>query len=60
MTISERLFQVMSEKGISVPDAELLEFQYDGVLLVSPGDYNENGTEIGTVVESGWEGWDNN
>lgn len=47
-------------KTYLVPDAELLEIQPDGLLLASPGEIGENGTEIGTVVDSGWEDWGNN
>lgn len=43
-----------------VPDAELIEIQPDGLLLASPGNMSDNGMEIGTVVDSGWDEWDNN
>ena len=43
-----------------VPDAELIEIQPDGLLLASPGDMSDNGMEIGSTVESGWDEWDNN
>ncbi len=51
---------MIQTKSYLVPDAELLVFQPEGLLLASPGDINDNGTEIGTVVESDWDGWDNN
>lgn len=47
-------------KNYLVPDAELYEIQPDGLLLASPGDFSDNGTEIGTVIDSGWDEWDNN
>lgn len=50
---------MIHKKLYLVPDAERIEIQPDGLLLASPGDMSENGTEIGTVVDSGWEGWDN-
>jgi hypothetical protein len=51
---------MIQTKTYLVPSAEPLEFQPDGLLLASPGDISDNGTEIGTVVDSGWDGWDNN
>ena len=44
---------MIQTKTYLVPSAEPLEFQPDGLLLASPGDISDNGTEIGTVVDSG-------
>lgn len=41
------------------PETESLVVIPEEMLLASPGEVNENGTEIGTVIESGWDEWNN-